>query len=129
MKLYDLLGAYDFDEIMPVIVDMFPGTGKFRHQLKNAYRLLMGMRPVPSKKSIRFRVIHIPNSNESYMGAVDSDFATTWEVCLGKEVSRERGVNLSDLELAANCLVNVALTGRHPKVFDDDYKVLSTPDR
>ena len=101
MKLYDLLGAYDFDEIMPVIVDMFPGTGKFRHQLKNAYRLLMGMRPVPSKKSIRFRVIHIPDSNESYMGAVDADFATT----------------------------NVALTGRHPKVFDDDYKVLSTPDR
>ena len=116
MKLYDLLGAYDFDEIMPVIVDMFPGTGKFRHQLKNAYRLLMGMRPVPSKKSIRFRVIHIPDSNES-------------EVCLGKEVSRERGVNLSDLELAANCLVNVALTGRHPKEFNDDYKVLSTPDR
>ena len=77
MKLYDLLGAYDFDEIMPVIVDMFPGTGKFRHQLKNAYRLLMGMRPVPSKKSIRFRVIHIPDSNESYMGAVDADFATT----------------------------------------------------
>lgn len=129
MKLYDLLGAYDFDEIMPVIVDMFPGTGKFRHQLKNAYRLLMDMRPVPSKKSIRFRIIHIPNSSESFMGAVDSDFDTTWEVCLGKDVSRERGVNLSDLELAANCLVNVALTARHPKVFDDDYKVLVTPDR
>lgn len=129
MKLYDLLGAYDFDEIMPVIVDMFPGTGKFRHQLKMAYSLLMGMRPVPSKKAIRFRVIHIPDSNESYIGAADADFSTTWEVCLGKEVTRERGVNLSDLEVAANCLVNVALIARHPKAFDDDYKILSTPDR
>ncbi len=29
MKLKDLLQAYDFDELMPIIADMFPGTGKY----------------------------------------------------------------------------------------------------
>ncbi|MGI6232646.1 MAG: hypothetical protein ACOYJF_07340 [Prevotella sp.] len=128
MKLYNLLQAYDFDELMPVIVDMFPGTGKFRKQLSAAYNMLMTLKPVPSKKSIRYQVIHVPDSNESYIGAVDKDFDATWEVCLGKEVSREKGVNLSDIELAANCLVNVALTGRHPRSFDDDYAILIQPD-
>ena len=37
MKLFHLLQAYEFDEIMPVINDMFPGTNKFRPQLKMAY--------------------------------------------------------------------------------------------
>lgn len=32
MKLFHLLQAYEFDEIMPVINDMFPGTNKFRPQ-------------------------------------------------------------------------------------------------
>ena len=50
MRLYELLQAYDFDEIMPVIVDMFPGTGMYRGQLREAWDTLRGMRPVPSKK-------------------------------------------------------------------------------
>ena len=51
MKLYQLLQAYDFDELMPVINDMFPGTSKFRPELKHAYELLLSMQPVASKKS------------------------------------------------------------------------------
>ena len=50
MKLYQLLQAYDFDELMPVINDMFPGTSKFRPELKHAYELLLSMQPVASKK-------------------------------------------------------------------------------
>lgn len=119
MTLKQLLLAYGFDELMPVINDMFPGTSKFRPQLGEAYRIATGMKSVPSKKTIRYKVIHIPNSDHSYMGAEDSCFDTTWEVCLGKEVSREKGVNLADIEIAANSLVNLCLIARGPKSFDD----------
>ena len=37
MKLQQLLLAYEFDEIMPIINDMFPGTAKYRKPLKTAY--------------------------------------------------------------------------------------------
>ena len=50
MRLYDLLQAYEFDEIMPVVVDMFPGTGKFREQLKEAWNMLLDMQPGASTK-------------------------------------------------------------------------------
>ncbi len=34
MKLHQLLQAYEFDELMPVINEMFPGTAKYREPLK-----------------------------------------------------------------------------------------------
>jgi hypothetical protein len=69
------------------------------------------------------------NADEQYIGAEDRDFDTTWEVIIGKNLVRERGVDLNDAELIANCLVNICLIGRHPKVFDEAYRILSTPDR
>lgn len=129
MKFYELLETYDFDDIMTVVVDMFPGTGKFRKPLQHAYNILTGMRPVASKKRITYRLIHEADSDNSYFGAHDSDFNTTWDVCLGKEVSRDKGVALTDIEMAANCLINVCLQARHPKEFDADYQVLTKPDR
>ncbi len=45
---------------MPVIVDMFPGTGKYRGQLREAWDTLLGMRPVPSKKEIKYKFIKAP---------------------------------------------------------------------
>jgi len=118
MRLYELLQAYDFNEIMPAINEMFPGTSKFRDQLKLAYDTMLAMRPVPSKKSIRYKIIKVPGSDEQYMGAEDSCFRTTWEVIIGKDVSREKGVDLSDLELVANCLVNACLQGNYPRSFE-----------
>ena len=129
MRLYELLQAYDFDEVMPIIVDMFPGTGKFRPQLQQAWNILTGMRPVDSKKEIRYKIMKSANADEQYIGAEDRDFDTTWEVIIGKNLVRERGVDLNDAELIANCLVNICLIGRHPKVFDEAYRILSTPDR
>ena len=125
MRLYELIQAYDFDEIMPVIVDMFPGTGKYEPVLKQAYEILAQMKPAFSKKEIRYKILTAPNSSEQYMGAEDRDFDATWEVCLGKNVSRERGVDLMDIELVANCLVNVCSIGRHPKAFDQGYAELT----
>lgn len=129
MRLYELLQAYDFDEIMPVIVDMFPGTGKYRGQLREAWDTLLGMRPVPSKKEIKYKFIKGANDDEQYVGADDRDFDTTWEAIIGKNVSREKGVDLNDAEMLANCLVNICLIGKHPRSFENSYMILSTPDR
>ena len=67
MKLYELIQSYNFDEIMPEILRMFPGTAKYREPLKQAYDILLEMRPVPSKKSVRYRFFNMDNSDESYM--------------------------------------------------------------
>ncbi len=124
MTLYELLQAYEFEEIMPVIVDMFPGTSKYEKPLREAYNLLLQMRPAPSKKSIRYKILKSENGNEQYMGAEDRDFDTTWEACLGKQLQREKGVDLTDAELLANCLVNICFIARHPRAFEDAYQQL-----
>lgn len=124
MKLSHLLQAYEFDEIMPVINDMFPGTSKFREQLKQAYDILTTMKPVSSKKTIRYKILPGDTPSHSYVGAEDSCFNATWEICLGKDVSRERGVDLSDVELAANALVNLCLQAKYPKAFEEAHHTL-----
>lgn len=124
MTLMQLFQAYSFDEIMPVFNEMFPGTSKFRKQLSEAYNLALAMRPVASKKNIRYKIMDIPGSDHKYMGAEDANFDTTWEVCLGKEVVREKGVDLSDVELAANCLANLCLIARGPRSFEASRNLL-----
>ena len=124
MKLLHLRQAYGFDELIPVINEMFPGTNKFRPQLQAAYDIMIGMHAIPSKKAIRFQTLHDEKSPLSYMGAEDSCFNSTWEVCLGKEVTREKGVDLSNIELAANCLVNLCLQGHYPKAFESAHQQL-----
>lgn len=124
MILHQLLQAYEFSEILPAINEMFPGTARYKKQLQQAYDLLIGMRPVESKKNIRYKLLHNAEDDISYMGANDQDFNTTWEVCLGKQVVREKGVDLTDLEMVANCLVNVIFTARPPKSFEEARKEL-----
>ena len=78
MKLYQLIQAYSFDELMPVINDMFPGTSKFRPQLENAYNMMLNMKPVPSKKSIKYEMLKATDgSGNQYMGAKDNNFQST----------------------------------------------------
>ena len=129
MRLYDLLQAYEFDEIMPVVVDMFPCTGKFRPQLRKAWDMLLEMTPVPSKKGIKYKLMKGSSENEQYVGAEDRDFDASWDVIIGKNLSRDRGVDLNDAEMLANCLVNICLIGKHPKSFEKAYQILSSPDR
>lgn len=127
MQLYDLLQAYSFDEVMATVAQMYPGTAKYRPQLRQAYDLLLGMTPVPTKKSIRFKIIDGPGDLK-YLGAEDKDFDTTWEACLGKNLVREKGVALNDAEMLANCLVNICFTARHPRVFEQAYQILKKGD-
>lgn len=129
MRLYELLQAYEFDEIMPLVNEMFPGTAKFKPQLREAWDLLLGMKPVPSKKVIRYKILDGSRANEHYIGAEDQSFMAPWNVIIGKDVSRDKGANINDGEMIANCLVNICLLGEHPKSFDKAYKILSTPDR
>lgn len=129
MRLYELIQAYEFEEVMPVIVDMFPGTSKYEKPLRKAYEILREMKPVPSKKNIRYKILPAPGGNEQYMGAEDRDFEGTWEVCIGKNLSREKGVDLTDIEMLANALVNVCFIARHPRAFDEAYAELTKPER
>jgi hypothetical protein len=129
MRLYEHLQAYEFDEIMPVIVDMFPGTGKYHNALKEAYDILLDMKPVPTKKDIKYKILSSADGNEHYVGAEDRDFDTTWEVCLGKNLTKEKGVDLSDIEMIANALVNICLIARHPHAFDKAYAALTKAER
>lgn len=129
MRLYELLQAYEFDEIMPVILEMFPGTSKYQEPLRKAYDILQDMNPVSSKQEIRYKILPSPNGKEQYMGAEDRDFDTTWEVCLGKNLTREKGVDLSDVEMVANTLVNICFIARHPRSFDAAYAELTKQER
>ena len=43
-----------------------------------------------------------------------------WE----RKSKKGKGADLNDVELAANCLLNVLFIGRHPQGFDKDYKKL-----
>ena len=124
MTLTQLLKAYEFDELMPVINEMFPGTNKFRSQLQEAYELAVDMRAVPSKKTIRYKIMDIPGTDHKYMGAEDSNFDTTWEACLGKEIVRDKGVDLSEAELTANAFVNLCLIARGPRSFEPSRQIL-----
>uniref|UniRef100_A0AB33JGG7 Uncharacterized protein n=5 Tax=unclassified Prevotella TaxID=2638335 RepID=A0AB33JGG7_9BACT len=124
MKLHQLFQAYEFDEIMPVINDMFPGTSKYREPLETAYNIILQMKPVPNKATIRYKIMDSDTKGEQYMGAEDSAFMTTWEVCLGKDVSKGGGIDLSNAEILANCLVNMCFISKYPKEFEAAHKKL-----
>lgn len=124
MKLQQYFQAYEFDEIYPQIGLMYPNARHQRELFRHAYDILLRLRPVNSKKQIRYQLMKDPDSNEYFFGADDTCFKGTWEVLLGKEVKREPKVDLTDEELVANMLLNVVLQGRHPREFDNDYKAI-----
>ena len=96
MKLYQLLQSFEFEEIFPTVNVMFPNAQLHRDIFEKAFDMLCNIQPITSKK----------------------------DVCLGKEVKKGKGADLNDVELAANCLLNVLFIGRHPQGFDKDYKKL-----
>lgn len=125
MKLKELFQAYEFNEIYPHIGLMFPKARHLRKEFQNAYNLLQDINPVPSKKQIRYQLMQDPDTNEMFFGADDHDFASPWDVLLGKELKREPQVELSEEEILANCLLNFVLIGRHPRSFNADYETIT----
>lgn len=124
MKLYQLLQAFDFEELFPTVNEMFPNAHLHRDVFEKAFNMLCSIKPVLSKKAIRYELMDDPNSNDMIVGADDNCFNTTWDVCLGKEIKKGKGADLNDNELAANCLLNILFIGRHPLSFDKDFKKL-----
>ena len=125
MKLKELFQAYEFDEIYPQIGLMFPKGRHLREEFRNAYNLLLDIKPVMSKKQIRYELMEDPDSDEMFFGADDHDFNGPWDVLLGKELKKGPKVDLTSEELVANCLLNVVLIGRHPRAFDKDFEKIT----
>lgn len=125
MKLKELFQAYEFDEIYPQIGLMFPKGRHLREEFRNAYNLLLDIKPVMSKKQIRYELMEDPDSNEMFFGADDHDFNGPWDVLLGKELKKGPKVDLTSEELVANCLLNAVLIGRHPRAFDKDFEKIT----
>lgn len=124
MKLYQLLQAFDFEELFPTVNEMFPNAHLHRDVFEKAFDMLCSIQPVMSKKTIRYELKEDPNSNDMVVGADDNCFNTTWDACLGKEIKKGKGADLNDVELAANCLLNILFISRHPLNFEKDYKKL-----
>ena len=124
MKLYQLLQSFDFEELFPTINEMFPNARLHRDVFEKAFDMLTTIQPIMSKKVIRYELMDDPNSNDMIVGADDNCFNSTWDVCLGKEIKKGKGADLNDVELAANCLLNILFIGRHPIAFEKEYKKL-----
>ena len=124
MKLYQLLQSYELEAIVPTVNVMVPNAQLHRDVFEKAFNMLCDIQPISSKKVIRFELMEDPNSSDMFVGANDSCFQTTWDVCLGKEIKKGKGADLNDVEMVANCLLNILFIGRHPQSFEKDYKKL-----
>ena len=124
MKLKELLQAYEVDEIFPAVAVMYPKAKRHKRDFRLAYDLLVDMRPTLSKKNIRYTLMEDPSSKSHFFGANDQTFRTTWDVLLGMNVVRDKFVDLTDEELAANCLLNAIFLGKHPRDFEESYTKL-----
>lgn len=125
MKLQQYFQAYEFDEIYPEIGLMYPKGRHQREQFRHAYDILLDLKPVLSKKQVRYQLMEDPDSKEVFFGADDNCFKGPWDVILGKEVRKEPKVDLTAEEMVANMLLNIVLIGRHPHAFDADYAIIT----
>lgn len=122
MTLQQLLQSYDFEEIFPEVGLMYPHARRKRKEFATAYMLLREMKPQATKRQIRYQLMQDPNTNEMFFGADDACFAEKWAVLIGKEVNRDAGVDLTDTQMLANCLLNCVLIGKYPSAFEPTYQ-------
>jgi hypothetical protein len=92
MKLYQLIQAFEFDEVFPEVNNMFPNANLHRDVYEKAFSMLQELKPTLSKKTIRYELMDDPNTNGMYVGADDNSFYTTWDVIIGKEIKKGKGV-------------------------------------
>ena len=124
MKLKRLLETFDFDDFFPEVCVMYPNAKRHKREFMRAFNMLYALEPQPSKKAIRYQLMTDPVSGDSFYGAPDSSFSASWEVLLGKEVTKDKNVNLDDTALVANCLINIIFLGKHPQEYEDSYQKL-----
>ena len=124
MKLKRLLETFDFDDFFPEVCVMYPNAKRHKREFMRAFNMLYALEPQPSKKAIRYQLMTDPITGDPFYGAPDSNFTTTWEVLLGKEVTKDPNLYLDDTSLVANCLINVIFLGKHPQEYEDSYQKL-----
>ena len=126
MTLQQLLRTFDFDDIFPTIAVMYPNAKRHKKEFQEAFDILCNIHAQPSKKNILYQLIEDedPNTGDAFFGAMDGNFKTTWEVIAGKNVNKVKGVDLSDEEMAANCLINTIFIGSAPKEFEASRRIL-----
>lgn len=124
MKVYQLLQSFDFNEIFPEVNKMFPNARLYREVYANAFKALCEAKSTASKKTVKYKILTDPDTNEMFYGADDNDFNGPWDVILGKEIKKDGSVDLNDTEMAANCLINLIMISRHPQSFDEEYRKL-----
>ena len=122
MTLQELFQSFDFEEIFPEIGLMYPHARRKCKEFSVAYMLLREMKPQRTKRQIRYQLMQDPSTNEMFYGADDTCFNEKWELLIGKEVKRDSGVDLTDTQMVANCLLNCVLIGKHPSAFEPDYQ-------
>lgn len=125
MTLQQMFNAFEFEEIFPEIGLMYPHARKKRKEFQTAFMILREMRAHNTKRQIRYQLMQDPATNEMFFGSDDSSFSDTWEHLLGKEVKRDKNVDLTDTQIAANCLLNCVLIGKHPSAFAPIYKQIT----
>ena len=121
MKLKMLLRSFDFDDVFPIVTVMYPNAKRHRKEFQQAFDMLCEMRETPSRKTIRYELMESPGGGNVFFGANDVCFRATWDVLVGKDVKKGHGVDLSDEEVAANCLINAIFIGKHPEAFEESY--------
>ena len=103
---------------------MYPNAKRHKKEFQEAFDILCNIHAVTSKKNILYQLIEDPNTGDAFFGAMDGNFKTTWEVIAGKNVNKVKGVDLSDEEMAANCLINTIFIGSAPKEFEASRRIL-----
>ena len=124
MKLKDLLETFEFEDLFPTVANMYPNAKRHKREFQEAFDILQNIRVTPSNKNVRYMVIEDSESHDTYFGAQDSTFKTSWDVLAGKEVKRDKYVDLSDEEIAANILINAIFLGNCPRSFEESQKAL-----
>ena len=124
MKLKQLLETFDFDDFFPEVCVMYPNARRHKREFMRAFNMLYAMQPQYTKKAIRYQRMTDPESGNMFFGAQDSCFNAQWETLLGKEVTKDKDVDLDETSIVANCLLNVVFIGKHPQEFEDSYQKL-----
>lgn len=124
MKFQTLLQSFSFEDIFPTLAVMYPNAKRHRKEFETAYEILTTIRPILSKKTIKYQLIESETAKSYYYGALDSSFKASWEVLAGKDIVKQKPVDLTDEEIAANSLLCAIFIGQHPAEFESAYNVL-----
>lgn len=124
MKVKELFETFEFEDLFPTVANMYPNAKRHKREFQEAFDLLTTMKSTASNKTVRYMMIEDPVTKDHFFGAQDSNFNTSWDVLLGKEVKRDKYIDLTDEEIASNILINAIFISKCPKSFVESQSLL-----